>query len=205
MSNHKRPHVICCSILKKEVQKLVKENSLDLKLHFLDAGLHIDYANLEKVLISAIEVCSKHGTEGIVVVYGDLCHPKIKKIVGKYNNSVKVDALNCIDCLLGGHGKLLQIDPSSDYFYLSSGWMPSNLENNEHFCQVFDWSQKEIKTLFRDLKGVILIDSLGNLDEFESDIEKFCSKTGLEVTNKEEVGIRGLKAVLLEALEKLET
>jgi hypothetical protein len=103
---------------------------------------------------------------------------------------VKVDALNCIDCLLGGHEKLLQIDPNNNHFYLSSGWMPSNVEKNENFRQIFDWSQKEIKTLFRDLKGNILIDSFENLDEFESDIEKFSSKTGLEVTNNEEVGIR---------------
>jgi hypothetical protein len=204
MNEDKRPHVVCCGILKKEVQKLVDKNSLDVKVHFLDAGLHVDYAKLEKVLTSAIEVCSKHGAKGIVVVYGDLCHPKIKEIVGKYGKSVKVDALNCIDCLLGGHRKLLQIDPNSDHFYLSPGWMPSNVEKNENFRQVFDWSQKEIKLLFRDLNGIILIDSLGNLDEFESDIEKFRSNTGLQVTNTEEVGIRGLEAVLFEALKKLE-
>ena len=200
-----RPHIVCCGILKKEVQKLVNENSLDVKLHFLDAGLHTDYTKLEKVLTSTIELYSKHRSKGIVVVYGDLCHPNINNIVEKYSNSVKVDALNCIDCLLGGHGKLLEIDPNNDHFYLSPGWMPSNVENNEYFCQVFDWNQKDIKTLFRDLKGIILIDSLGNLDEFESEIEKFRSNTGLEVTNKEEVGILGLKAVLLEAIKKLET
>jgi hypothetical protein len=124
MSDDKRPHVVCCGILKKEVQKLVNEKSLDVKLHFLDAGLHIDYAKLEKVLTSAIEVCSKHEAKGVVIAYGDLCHPKIKEIVGKYGNSVKVDALNCIDCLLGGHGKLLQIDPNSDHFYLSMDGCP---------------------------------------------------------------------------------
>jgi hypothetical protein len=125
-------------------------------------------------------------------------------MVGKYGNSVKVDALNCIDCLLGGHGKLLQIDPNSDHFYLSPGWMSSNVEKNENFHQVFDWSQKEIKLLSRDLNGIILIDSLGNLEEFESDIEEFRSNTGFEVTNNEGVGIRGPKVVLLEAIQKLE-
>ncbi|UCC58775.1 MAG: DUF1638 domain-containing protein [Candidatus Bathyarchaeum sp.] len=158
---------------------------------------------MEKELTSAIEECSKHGSNGIVVVYGDLCHPRIKKIVEKHSNSVKVDALNCIDCLLGGHGRLLQIDPDNDHFYLSPGWMPSNLEKNVHFRQVFDWSEDEIKTLFRDLKGVILIDSLGNLDEFKSDTEKFSSNTGIPVKNTEDVGTHGLKAVILEAIKKL--
>jgi hypothetical protein len=140
-----------------------------------------------------------------VVVYGDLCHPRIKKIVGKYSNSTKVDALNCIDCLLGGHGKLLQVDPNSDHFYLSPGWMSSNLKKNIRFRQVFDWSQKEMKNLFANLKGVIILDSLENLHEFKNDIEEFSSNTGLPVKSKKAVGIHGLEIAILEALKKLET
>ncbi len=204
LSNH-RPYLISCGILREEIEKLAAEKMLDFEAYFLDAGLHVDYDELEKELTSAIEECSKKGSKGIVIVYGDLCHPRIKKIVGKYSNSVKVDALNCIDCLLGGHGRLLQIDPNNDHFYLSPGWMPSNLEKNVHFRQVFDWSEEGIKNMFRDLKGIILIDSLTNLDEFKIDIEKFSSNTGLSVKNKEEVGIHGLKAVILEAIKKLES
>ena len=203
MHNH-RPHIISCGILRKEIEKLVKEKSLGVELHFLDAGLHVDYPDLEKELTSAIEECSKHGSKGIVVVYGDLCHPRIKKIVGKYSNSVKVNALNCIDCLLGGHGKLLQVDPNSDHFYLSPGWMPSNLKKNVRFRQVFDWNQEEIKNLFGNLKGVIILDSLENLDEFKSDIEEFSSNTGLPVKSKKAVGTHGLETVILEAIKKLE-
>jgi hypothetical protein len=204
LCNRNRPHLISCGILRKEIEKLVEERSICVEPYFLDAGLHVDYNQLEKELRSAIEECSKHGSNGIVIVYGDLCHPGIKKIVEKYSNSVKVDALNCIDCLLGGHGRLLQIDPNNDHFYLSPGWMPSNLEKNANFRQVFDWSEEGIKNLFRDLKGVILIDSLGNLEELKSDIEKFSSNTGLSVKNTEDVGTHGLKAVILEAIKKLE-
>lgn len=203
MHNH-RPYLISCGILRKEIEKLVEEKSLDVEPIFLDAGLHVDYAKLKKELTSAIEECSKKKSKGIVVVYGDLCHPRIKKIVEKYNNSVKVDALNCIDCLLGGHGRLLLIDPNNDHFYLSPGWMPSNLEKNVHFRKVFDWGQEGIKNLFRDLKGVILIDSLGNLDDFKGDIEEFSSQTGLPVKDKKTVGVRELKALILEAIQKLE-
>ena len=203
MSKH-RPYLISCGILRKEIEKLVEERSLGVEPYFLDAGLHVDYDELEKELTSTIEECSKKGSNGIVVVYGDLCHPRIKKIVEKYSNSVKVDALNCIDCLLGGHGRLLLIDPNSDHFYLSPGWMPSNLEKNVNFRQVFDWSEEGIKNLFRDLKGVILIDSLGNLDDFKGDIEEFAAQTGLPVKDKKTVGVRELKALILEAIRKLE-
>ncbi len=203
LRNHKT-YLISCGILKKEIEKLVEERALCVKPYFLDAGLHVDYDELERKLTSAIEECSKHESNGIVVVYGDLCHPRIKKLVEKYSNAVKVDALNCIDCLLGGHGRLLQVDPNNDHFYLSPGWMPSNVEKNVWFQQVFDWNQEGIKNLFRDLKGVILIDSLENLDEYKSDIQEFTCHTGLPVKNKEAVGIHGLKAVILEAIRKLE-
>jgi len=190
--------------MQKEIQKLIDQKLLDVETYFLDAGLHVVYAELEKALTSALEEHAKHASNGLIVVYGDMCHPRIKKIVKKYSNAVKVDALNCIDCILGGHQNLLQADPKCSHFYLSPGWMPSNLEKNVHFRQVFDWSQNGIKNLFRDLKGVILIDSLGNLDEFKNDIEKFSSNTGLPVKNKEEVGTHGLKAVILEAIRKLD-
>jgi hypothetical protein len=203
LRNHK-PYLISCGILKKEVKKLIEEQALCVQPCFLDEGLHVDYNELERKLISAIESCSKEGSKGIVVVYGDLCHPRIKKIVEKFSNVVKVDAINCIDCLLGGHGRLLDVDPKDDHFYLSPGWMPSNLEKNIRFQEVFDWSQKGVKNLFKDLKGVIIIDSLGNLDEFKSDIEDFSCYTGLPVKSKLAVGTYELKAVILEAIRKLE-
>lgn len=203
MCNNK-PYLISCGILKKEIKKLIEEQALCVQPFFLDAGLHVDYAELERKLTSSIEECSKEGSKGIVVVYGDLCHPRIKKIVKKFSNAVKVEALNCIDCLLGGHGRLLEIDPKNEHFYLSPGWMPSNLEKNVRFRQVFDWSQEGIKNLFKDLTGVIIIDSLGNLDELKSDIEEFSCRTGLPVKNKEAVGVHELKTVILEAIRKLE-
>jgi hypothetical protein len=159
---------------------------------------------LERKLTSAIESCSKEGSRGIVVVYGDLCHPRIKKIVEKFSNVVKVDALNCIDSLLGGHGRLFGCGSKRQSFLSFSGMEPSNLEKNIRFQEVFDWSQKGIKNLFKDLKGVIIIDSLGNLDEFKSDIEDFSCYTGLPVKSKLAVGTYELKAVILEAIRKLE-
>jgi hypothetical protein len=199
-----KPYLISCGILKKEIKKLVEENALCVQPYFLDAGLHVDYDELERKLSSTIKECSNRESRGIVVVYGDLCHPRIKKIVEKFSNAVKVDALNCIDCLLGGHGRLMEVDPNSEYFYLSPGWMPSNLEKNERFQQVFDWNQEGIKNLFRDLAGIIIVDSLGNLDELQNDIDEFSSQTGLSVKSKEAVGTHKLKAVILESIRKLE-
>jgi len=160
-----RPILISCGILRKEIEKLIEEKKLDVEPIFLDAGLHVVYAELEKELTSALEKRAEHAPNGIIVVYGDMCHPRIKKIVKKYSNAVKVDALNCIDCILGGHQNLLQADPKYSHFYLSPGWMPSNLKKSPQYREIFDWNMEGIKEQFEHLTGIIIIDSLDNLDE----------------------------------------
>ena len=204
MPNKSRPLLISCGILRKEIEKLIEEKKFDVEPYFLDAGLHVVYDELEKELTSALGKFTKHGPNGIIVVYGDMCHPSIKKIVNKYSNAVKVDALNCIDCLLGGHQKLLQADPKCSHFYLSPGWMPSNLKKYARFREIFDWNMEEVKKQFEHLTGIIIIDTLHNLDELKSDIEEFSYHTGLQVKDSKAVGLNGLKAVIDEAIKKLQ-
>jgi hypothetical protein len=199
-----RPTLISCGILQKEIKKLIEEKKLDVDPIFLDAGLHVVYAELEKELTAALDKASKQAPNGIIVVYGDMCHPRIKKIVKKYSNAVKADALNCIDCLLGGHKKLLEADPKCSHFYLSPGWMPSNLKKSKHFLGIFDWNMEGVKEQFEHLTGIIVIDSLGNLDALKSDIEEFSVNTGLQVKDRKAVGLNGLKAVIDEAIKKLQ-
>ena len=190
--------------MRKEIKKLIAEKRLDLDVVFLDAGLHVVYAELEKALTSALEKHADRAPDGIIVVYGDMCHYGIKRIIKQYSNTVKVDALNCIDCLLGGHQKLLEADPDGSHFYLSPGWMPSNLKKNKYFREIFDWNLESIKEQFEHLSGIIIIDSLGNLDELESDITEFCVNTGLQVKETKTVGLDGLKTVIDEAAKKLQ-
>jgi hypothetical protein len=203
LSKNPPPVLISCGILRREIQKLVSNGSLAVKPVFLDAGLHVDYTKLEKVLTGALDTWSKESSNKIVVVYGDLCHPRIKRMIGKYRNVVKVEALNCIDCLLGGHERLYQLDPNGDHFYLSPGWMPSNLRANIYFREIFDWSQENIKEMFKDLTGIIVVDSLENPDEFKADIEEFSLNSGLPVKQTKTVGVNELKTLVLEAIKKL--
>jgi hypothetical protein len=82
--------------------------------------------------------------------------------------------------------------------------MPSNLKKNKYFKEVFDWDLDVIKEQFEHLSGIIIIDSLDNLDELKKDIEEFSIHTGLEVKNTKSVGVDGLKAVIQEAIIKLQ-
>jgi len=202
--DYQKPYLICCGILKKEVEKLIEDNQLPVEPVFLEAGLHVDYDELEEHLTQAIEECSKDSSRGIIVVYGDLCHPRMKEIISKYDNVVKADALNCIDCLLGGHGKLSEIDPNLEHFYLSPGWMPSQLKVNPRFNPIFyGWSPEEIKKQFSKLKGILLFDSLEDLDEFKDEIEEFSNYIGLPIVGKKLSGLDRLKNFILETINRL--
>ena len=120
----------------------------------------------------------------------------------KYDNVVQVDTLNCIDCLLGGHGKLLEIDPNHEYFYLSPGWMPSKLKANALFRPIFyDFSPEEIRNLFSKLKGILLFDSLEDLDEFKDEIKEFSNYIGLPIVGKKAAGLDRLKELILETMK----
>ena len=82
--------------------------------------------------------------------------------------------------------------------------MPSNLKKNKNFREIFDWEIEDIKEQFNHLSGVIIVDSLDNLDELQNDIREFCMNSGLQVRNTKTVGLDGLKSIIDEAAKKLQ-
>ena len=110
------------------------------------------------------------------------------------------DAVNKAS-LTAGISKESSTPRSSDH---TKKRMPSNLKKNKYFREIFDWNLEGIKEQFEHLSGVIVIDSLDNLDELESDITEFCDNTGLQVKETKTVGLDGLKAVIDEATKKLQ-
>ena len=202
--DYQRPYLICCGTLKKEIEKLIEGSQLPVEPVFLEAYLHVNPDELEEQLTQTIERCSKDSSRGIIVVYGDLCHLQMKEIIGKYDDVVKVDALNCIDCLLGGHGRLSEVDQNYDYFYLSPGWMPSNLKANPRLNPIFYGpSPEEVKQQFSKIKGILLFDSLEDIDESKNEIEEFSNHTGLPIIGKKLTGLDRFKDFLLETINSL--
>lgn len=197
-SKEVRPRLISCGILRKEIGKLVEEGSLDVDPHFLGEGLHSDYGRLEKALRGALEEHLKDCQGRVIVVYGDLClgfNNEMRELMGKYG-VVKVDALNCIDCLLGGKGRLLKVDPKHEYLFLNPAWIKFS-------ARLKIGSKEEARKLFSVLKGIVLIDSLGDLDDYKAVIEDFSDYVGLPILERKEVGLDGLRGVLIEAINRL--
>ncbi len=204
MSREKKPRLIVCGALKDEVEKLVEQGSLDADLVFFDMTLHNDYNLLERRLKSAVEESLRNYSRAIVLVYGDLClgnNDEMKKLADNYG-IVKIDASNCIDCLLGGKGKIFEIDPDQTCFFLSLGM----LKTWKRFKGAIVKADKggQFKKLFGELRGVILLDTLGNLGSHEAEIEDFSTFTGLPVLERKNVGLTNLQEVISEAIERLE-
>ena len=100
--------IVSCSVLKDELQQLVKQGELDADLIFVSKLFHVDYELVDKNLRKVLEHALKSSSGKVVLVYGDLClgpNDEMKKLAKEYG-VVKVDAMNCIDCQLGGKGKI---------------------------------------------------------------------------------------------------
>jgi hypothetical protein len=197
MESIEKPCVISCGILRKEIEHLLKKGNIDVDAHFLSEQLHVDYNRLDRALNAAIKKHLKHCTLGIIVVYGDVClgfNGEMQNLIDKYD-VVKVDALNCIDCLLGGKGKLLEIDPDHKYLFLNPAFI--------HFSKKIRGKTKKMtREMFSMLDGIVLLDAMGDLDAYQSKIDEIADHTGLPILKRENIGLGGLNNVLKEALDR---
>jgi hypothetical protein len=193
--------LVSCSVLKEEIKQLVKQGDLDVDLVFVSKYFHVDYAQVELNLRQVLEKTQQQFKGNIVLVYGDLClgqNGEMKKLAEEHG-VVKVDALNCIDCVLGGKGKFLEADPQHDLMFLSPGM-------TDFFNHAKDTMRKEgidedsLKHLFNGLRGIVLLDTLGNVDKLRAEIEKL--DTGLQILETRQVGCENVKNVVNEAIER---
>jgi hypothetical protein len=112
---------------------------------------------------------------------------------------VKIDALNCIDCQLGGKGKSLEVDPNQNLLFLSSGMMDF-FRHAKEMMRKEGFEETAIRELFKDLSGIVVLDTLGNYSELTYEINKL--DTGLEILETRKIGCENVKNVIQEAIEK---
>ena len=189
-----KPLLISCGILQPEIEALISCENIRAEAVFLSKYLHVDYRKLHNALKAFLR---KYHERRPVVVYGDVClgfHGEMKALMTECD-ALKVDALNCIDCLLGGQGKLLEMDPDHRMFFLT----PAFLEFSE---RLVSRSREENRLRFKMLEGIIVVDSLGDMARHWSRVEHFSDQTGLPVIEHVTVGLTGLETVIKEALQR---
>lgn len=192
--SHQTPLLISCGILQPEIEALIFRGDITSDVVFLNKYLHADYRKLHDALKASLH---KHEKRKPVVVYGDLClgfNGEMKALMSECK-AIKVDALNCIDCLLGGRGKLLEVDPDHRLFFLT----PAFLEFSK---DLISGTREENRRRFNMLKGITLVDSLGDMNRHQDRVEHFSDQTGLPVIEHQVVGLTGFKTLIKEALQK---
>jgi hypothetical protein len=187
--------------LKEEIKQLVKKGDLDVDLVFVSKYFHVDYLQVEQNLRRVLEKTQQRCKGNIVLVYGDLClgqNGEMKQFAEEHG-VVKVDAVNCIDCILGGKGKFLAVDSQHDLMFLSPG-MTDFFSHAKDLMKREGVDEDSLKQLFNGLRGIVLLDTLGNADRLKAEIEKL--ETGLQILETREEGCENLKAVIIEAMER---
>ena len=196
-----KPCLVACNVLEEEIEKLVKQGDLDVDLVFVSKYFHVDYAQIEKYLPPVIEKTLKRYPENVILVYGDLClglDDEMKKLAQHYG-IIKVDALNCIDCQLGGKGIFDEADPNHDLMFFTSGMTDFFIHAKEEMRR--EGVEEELfKQFFSGIRGIILLDTLGNAAQLRAEVEKL--DTGLEILETRSVGCEPVKNVIQEAIER---
>jgi hypothetical protein len=203
MKQKTKPCIISCSVLKDEIKKLVKEGKLNADLLFVSKYFHVDYAQIEKHLRPMIERALKSHPGNVVLVYGDLClgvDNEMKKLAEEYG-IIKIDALNCIDCQLGGKGVFLEADPHHDLMFLSPG-MTDFFSHAQEMMRREGMDETALKQLLSGIRGIVILDTLGDSAELKSKIEKL--DIGLLVLETRAIGCDNVENVIREAIERNE-
>jgi hypothetical protein len=198
-----KPKVISCNVLQAELEKLVERGDLDVDLVFVSKYFHVDFGMLEENLRPIVKETVSNTQVPVVLVYGDFClgpNGEMQQLAAEYG-VIKVDAHNCVDCLLGGKGKVNEVDPNHELMVYSPGMV-------EFFKDVQEKTRSEgmddasLKALFSGLRGIVLLDTLGQAEQNRAELEKLDS--GLPILETKFVGLENLKRVVLEALERAE-
>ncbi len=115
--------VVSCSVLKDEIKQLIKQGDLDVEPFSSASTSTLTTIKSRRTSAEFLKTTLRKFQGNVVLVYGDLCldmDNEMKQLAEEYG-IVKVDALNCIDCQLGGKGKFLKADPNHDLMFLSPG------------------------------------------------------------------------------------
>ena len=196
-----KPCLISCSVLKDEIEQLIRQGDLDVKVVFVSKYFHVDYNLVEKNLRRTIERTLQPLTEKPILVYGELClgpNGEMKKLTEEYG-LVKVDALNCVDCLLGGKGKVEEADPSHELMFMDPGMIDFFRHAKEKMLKE-GMDEETFQKMFSGIKGIVLLDTLGNAGKCKQEMENI--NIGLTVLETKQVGLENLKLVILEAIQR---
>jgi hypothetical protein len=201
MNNNTKPCLVACSVFREEISQLIERGKLEAELIYVSKYFHVDYALIEKNLRSVLKRAIERYPGNVILVYGDLClgmDDQMEKLAEEFG-IVKIDALNCIDCILGRKGKSVQADPHQDLIFLTPG-MTDFFKHAKEIIRREGYDEDAVKQLFKGVRGIVLLDTLGDADRLKAEVEEL--NTGLQILETRIVGCENVKNVINEAIER---
>ena len=193
--------IVSCSVLKEELEQLVQQGKLDVKLVFVSKYFHVDYEAVEKNLRKVLEHTLKCSSSKVVLVYGDFClgqNNEMKKLAAEYG-IVKIDAVNCIDCQLGGKGKFFEADPEHNLMFMGPGMIEFFKHMKESLMKE-GMDEAAFAGMFSGIKGIVLLDTCGNAEKYRDEAKNL--GVGLKILETRKIGLENVRQVVSDAIER---
>ena len=192
--------IVSCSVLKRELQQLKAQGKLDAELVFVSKLFHIDYALVETNLRKVLEHTKKRFNGKIVLVYGDLClgqDNEMKKLANEYGVT-KVDAINCVDCQLGGKGIVNTVDPNHNLMFMGPGMIEFFEEMKPRMLQE-GMDEAAFASMFSGIKGFVVLDTCGDGDKLQAALKR--AGLNVEVLETRKIGTDNILRVVTDAID----
>lgn len=193
--------IVSCSVLKRELLKLKAEGKLDAELVFISKNFHVDYGLLETNLRRVLEYTKKRFAGKIVLVYGDLClgpDNEMKKLAAQYGVT-KIDAVNCVDCQLGGKGIVNSADPDHNLMFMGPGMLEFFEDMKPRLMQE-GVDEDAFASMFSGIKGFVILDTCGDGEKLSEKLKAAGLKT--KVLETREIGVDGVLQVVKDAIKQ---
>ena len=193
--------IISCSVLKRELKLLKEQGKLDAELVFVSKKFHVDYGLLGKNLRKVLEHTKNRFAGKIVLVYGDLCleqDNEMSNLANEYDVA-KVDALNCIDCQMGGKGRSLGVDPNHNLMFMGPGMIEFFGDMKENLKRE-GIDEAAFLGMFSSVRGIVLLDTCGDEEEQLLALKKV--GMNLDVLETRKIGVANVLKVVLDAIER---
>ena len=192
--------IVSCSVLKRELQQLKAQGKLDAELVFVSKLFHIDYALVETNLRKVLEHTKQRFNGKIVLVYGDLClgqDNEMKKLANEYGVT-KIDAVNCVDCQLGGKGIVNTVDPNHNLMFMGPGMIEFFEEMKPKMLQE-GMDEAAFTGMFSGIKGFVVLDTCGDGDKLQAALKR--AGLNVEVLETRKIGTDNILRVVTDAID----
>lgn len=193
--------IISCSVLKRELQQLKTEGKLEADIVYVSKNFHVDYGLLENNLRKVLEHTKKRFKGKIVLVYGDLClgqDNEMKKLAEEFGVN-KVDALNCVDCQLGGKGIVNTVDPHHNLMFMGPGMIEFFQDMKPKMIQE-GLDEETFQNMFSGIKGFVILDTCGDGEKLVEALKNAGLKT--PVLENRKIGTENVRRVVADAIER---